>query len=136
VARLLNGIEFGNKKCDRQSDKIVVKGIKLIGNVQLGQDGKDESVVHHILFFMISDNSLSDSVPTPDKIFIGVGKGNPETWIVDPNQSDWFRMLKKMRFKLVGGKDNEYVRHMTEVVDRFFLVDVWTDYKDTLLGNG
>ncbi|CAL5366617.1 unnamed protein product [Camellia sinensis] len=33
VARLLNGIELGNKRCDRQSDKIVVKGIKLIGNV-------------------------------------------------------------------------------------------------------
>ncbi|THG20694.1 hypothetical protein TEA_005801 [Camellia sinensis var. sinensis] len=44
-------------------------------------------------------------------------------------------MLKKMRFKLVGGKDKEYVRHGIEVVDRFFPVDVWTDYKDTLLGN-
>ena len=44
-------------------------------------------------------------------------------------------MLKKMRFKLVGGKNKEYVRHGIEVVDRFFPVDVWTDYKDTLLGN-
>ena len=44
-------------------------------------------------------------------------------------------MLKKMRFKLVGGKDKEYVRHGIEVVDRFFPVDVWTDYKDKLLGN-
>mgnify|MGYP003702611429 FL=1 len=44
-------------------------------------------------------------------------------------------MLKKMRFKLVGGKDKEYVRHGIEVVDRFFPVDVWMDYKDTLLGN-
>ncbi|GMP97180.1 hypothetical protein CsSME_00045543 [Camellia sinensis var. sinensis] len=135
VARLLNGIELGNKRSDRQSDKIVVKGIKFIGNVQLGQDAKDEAVVHHVLFFVISDNSPSDSVPTPDKIFIGVGEGNPETWIVDPDQSDRFRMLKKMRFKLVGGKDKEYVRHGIEVVDRFFPVDVWTDYKDTLLGN-
>ncbi|THG01599.1 hypothetical protein TEA_010035 [Camellia sinensis var. sinensis] len=105
VARLLNGIELGNKRCDRQSDKIVVKGIKLIENVQLGQDAKDKAVVHHVLFFVISDNSPSDSVPTPDKIFIRVGEGNSETWIVDPDQSDRFRMLKKMRFKLVGGKD-------------------------------
>ncbi|KAF5933608.1 hypothetical protein HYC85_029779 [Camellia sinensis] len=135
VARLLNGIELGNKRSDRQSDKIVVKGIKFIGNVQLGQDAKDEAVVHHVLFFVIGDNSPSDSVPTPDKIFIGVGEGNPETWIVDPDQSDRFRMLKKMRFKLVGGKDKEYVRHGIEVVDRFFPVDVWIDYKDTLLGN-
>ena len=36
--RLLNGIDLGNKKCDRQSDKIVMKRIKLIGNVQLGSD--------------------------------------------------------------------------------------------------
>ncbi|GMP79866.1 hypothetical protein CsSME_00035212 [Camellia sinensis var. sinensis] len=135
VARLLNGIKLGNKRSDRQSDKIVVKGIKFIGNVQLGQDAKDEAVVHHVLFFVISDNSPSDSVPTPDKIFIGVGEGNPETWIVDPDQSDRFRMLKKMRFKLVGGKDKECVRHGIKVVDRFFPVDVWTDYKDTLLGN-
>ncbi|GMQ03618.1 hypothetical protein CsSME_00049363 [Camellia sinensis var. sinensis] len=135
MARLLNGIELGNKRYDRQSDKIMVKGIKFIGNVQLGQDAKDEAVVHYVLFFVISDNSSSDSVPTPDKIFIGVGEGNPETWIVDPDQSDRFRMLKKMRFKLVSGKDKEYVRHGIEVVDRFFLVDVWTDYKDTLLGN-
>ncbi|GMP94236.1 hypothetical protein CsSME_00043765 [Camellia sinensis var. sinensis] len=135
VARLLNGIELGNKRYDRQLDKIVVKSIKLIGNVQLGQDAKDETVVHHILFFIISDNSPSDSIPTPNKIFIGVGEGNPETWIVDPDQSDWFRMLKKMRFKLIGGKDKEYVRHEIEVVDWFFPVDVWTDYKDTLLGN-
>ncbi|GMP65749.1 hypothetical protein CsSME_00026419 [Camellia sinensis var. sinensis] len=135
VARLLNGIELGNKRCDRQSDKIVVKDIKLIENVQLGQDAKDEAVVHHILFFFISDNSPSDSIPTPDKIFIGVGEGNPETWIVDLDQSNRFRMLKKMRFKLVGGKDKEYVRHGIKVVDRFFRVDVWTNYKDTLLGN-
>ncbi|THF96485.1 hypothetical protein TEA_010487 [Camellia sinensis var. sinensis] len=44
-------------------------------------------------------------------------------------------MLKKMRFKLVGGKDKEYVRHNIDVVDQFWLVDVWIDYKDTLLGN-
>ena len=50
VTRLLNSIELGNKRCDRQSDKIVVKGIKLIGNVQLGQDAKDEAMVHHSLF--------------------------------------------------------------------------------------
>ncbi|CAL5371768.1 unnamed protein product [Camellia sinensis] len=75
------------------------------------------------------------TVVQPRKIFIGVGEGNPETWIVDPDQSDRFQMLKKMRFKLVGGKDKEYVRHGIEVVDRFFPVDVWTDYKDTLLGN-
>ncbi|CAL5325665.1 unnamed protein product [Camellia sinensis] len=76
------------------------------------------------------------TVVQPRKIFIGVGEGNPETWIVDPDQSDRFRMLKKMRFKLVGGKDKEYVRHGIEVVDRFFPVDVWTDYKDTLLMEG
>ncbi|THF94138.1 hypothetical protein TEA_011720 [Camellia sinensis var. sinensis] len=76
-----------------------------------------------------------DSVPTPDKIFIGVGEGHPETWVVDLDQSDRFRMLKKMRFKLVGGKDKEYVCHGIEVVDRFFPVDVWMNYKDTLLGN-
>ena len=113
----------------------MIKGIKLIGNIQLGQDAKDEAVVHHILFFIISDNSPSASVPTPDKIFIGVGKGNPETWIVDTDQSDRFQMLKKMRFKLVAGKDKEYVCHRIEVVDRFFPVDVWTNYKNTLLGN-
>lgn len=83
VVRLLNGIKLGNKRCDRQSDKIVVNEIKLIENAQLGQEVKKEAVVHHILFFVISDNSPSDSVPTLDKIFIGVGEGNPETWIVD-----------------------------------------------------
>ena len=93
MARLLNGIELGNKRCDRQLDKIVVKGIKLVGNAQLRQDTKEEAVVYHVLFFIISDNSPSDSVPTPDKIFIGVGEGNPETWIVDLDQSDHFRML-------------------------------------------
>lgn len=46
---MLNGIELGNKRCDRQSDKIMVKGIKLIVNVQLGQDAKDETAVHHVL---------------------------------------------------------------------------------------
>ncbi|XP_028071849.1 actin-related protein 2-like [Camellia sinensis] len=40
-----------------------------------------------------------------------------------------------MRFQLVGGKDKEYVRYEIEVVNQFFPVDVWTDYKDTLLGN-
>ena len=44
-------------------------------------------------------------------------------------------MLKKMRFKLVGGKDKEYVCHGIEVVDWVFPVDVWMDYKDMLLGN-
>lgn len=134
-SRLLNGINLGNKRSDRQSDKIVVKGIKLIGNVQLGQDAKEEAVVHHVLLFIISDNSPSDSVPTPDKIFIGVGEGNPETWIVDPDESDRFRMLRKMRFKLMGGKDKDHPRHGIEVVDRFCIIDVWTDYKDMLIGN-
>ena len=46
VARLLIGIELGNKRYACQSNKIVVKGIKLIRNVQLGQDAKDEVVVH------------------------------------------------------------------------------------------
>lgn len=46
VARLLNGIELGNKRSDRQSDKIVVKGIKFIGNVQLGQDAKREAPIY------------------------------------------------------------------------------------------
>lgn len=113
----------------------MVKGIKLIRNVQLGQEAKEEAVVHHVLFFVISDNSPSNFIPTPDKIFIGVGESKPETWIVDPNQFDRFQMLKKIRFKLVGGKDKEYVRHGIEVVDWFFPVDVWMDYKDTLLGN-
>ena len=49
---MLNGIKVGNKRCDRQSDKIVVKGIKLIENVQLRLDVKDEAVVHHVLFFV------------------------------------------------------------------------------------
>ena len=134
-SRLLNGIDLGNKKCDRQSDKIVVKGIKFIGNVQLGPDAIEEPIVHHVLFFIISDNSPSDVVPTPDKIFSCVGEGNPETWIVDPEQSDRFRMLRKMKFKLIGGKDKDHPRHGIEVVDRYFIIDVWTDYKDTLIGN-
>lgn len=79
MARLLNGIELGNKRCDRQLDKILVKDIKLVGNVQLGQDAKEEVMVHHVLFFIISDNSPLDSIPTLGKIFIGVGEGNPET---------------------------------------------------------
>ncbi|KAI8548180.1 hypothetical protein RHMOL_Rhmol07G0252700 [Rhododendron molle] len=44
-----------------------------------------------------SDNIPTDAVATPDKILSGVGEGNPETWIVDPDQSDRFRILKKMR---------------------------------------
>ncbi|THG14949.1 hypothetical protein TEA_018958 [Camellia sinensis var. sinensis] len=56
AARLLNGIELGNKRSDRQSDKIVVKGIKFIGNVQLGQDAKDEAVVHHVSCKLITTN--------------------------------------------------------------------------------
>ncbi|XP_028106932.1 G-type lectin S-receptor-like serine/threonine-protein kinase At4g27290 [Camellia sinensis] len=124
AARLLNGIELENKRCDRQSDKILVKGIKLIENVQLGQDAKEEAVMFHVLFFIISDNSPSDSVLTPDKVFIGVDEGNSKTWIVDPGQFNRFHILKKMRFKLVGGKDKEYIRYGIEIVDWFFPVDL------------
>ncbi|XP_028094598.1 receptor-like protein EIX1 [Camellia sinensis] len=80
--------------------KIVVNGIKSIGNVQLGQEAKEEAVVHH---------------------------------------SNRFWMLKKMRFKLVGDKGKEYVRHGIEVVDWFFPVDVWTTkirYWEMLKVNG
>lgn len=59
MARLLNGIELDNKRSDCQLDKIVVKGIKLIGNLQVGQDAKEEAVVHHVLFFVISDTITS-----------------------------------------------------------------------------
>jgi len=134
-SRLLNDINLGNKRYDRQSDKIVVKGIKLIGNVQLGQSAIEEAGVHHVILFIICDNNPSDSVPTPDKIFTGVGEGNPETWIVDPDESDRFRMLKKMKFKLVGGNDRNHARHGIEVVDRFVILDAWTNYKDELIGN-
>ncbi|CAL5335819.1 unnamed protein product [Camellia sinensis] len=128
AARLLNGIELENKRCDRQSDKIIVKGIKLIENVQLGQDAKEEVVMFHVLFFIISDNSPSDSVLTPDKVFIGVDEGNSKTWIVDPGQFSRFHILKKMRFKLVGGKDKEYIRYGIEIVDWFFPVDKETKF--------
>jgi hypothetical protein len=134
-SRLLNGINLGNKRSDRQSDKIVVKGIKLIGNVQLGADARKEEVVHHVLLFIISDNSPSLSVPTPDKIFTCVGEGNPETWVIDADEADRYRILKKMKFKLVGGPDKDRPRNGIEIVDRFCPVDVWTDYRDSLIGN-
>ncbi|CAL5393097.1 unnamed protein product [Camellia sinensis] len=124
AARLLNGIELENKRCDRQSDKIIVKGIKLIENVQLGQDAKEEVVMFHVLFFIISDNSPSDSILTPDKVFIGVDEGNSKTWIVDPGQFSRFHILKKMRFKLVGGKDKEYIRYGIEITKFMKLSDI------------
>ncbi|KAF5942124.1 hypothetical protein HYC85_019766, partial [Camellia sinensis] len=55
-----------------------------------------------------------DSVPTPDKIFIGVGEGNPETWIVDPDQSDRFSDAKENEIQArwwQGQRSSSYMQY-------------------------
>ncbi|KAF5957988.1 hypothetical protein HYC85_005213 [Camellia sinensis] len=52
------------------------------------------------------------------------------TWQIGLWEESWWSV--SVKFVPV---DKVYVRHGIEVADRFFPDDVWTDYKDTLLGN-
>lgn len=132
--RVLNAIKLGNSKHERQSDKIVVKGIRLLGNVVLGPTARSEAEMHHVVLLIVADDKVGDSSPNEDDIFSSIGPASPETWTVRRDMDDRFRIIRRMKLSLEGGANASHAKRHIELVDKWIDTNIWTDYRDALFG--